>query len=389
MEKILNLLGSLPFKTYLYSHSALDLYFGPPDVPVVRAAFEGSVSDLAAEIESLRFPGRPFTDAVNRCGETIVTWKTLDSIGEITSHPADQLNLLYDVGGRRFLDPNGIYYSLRKKTIDGIDEELAVPMNGNKLERAEYCWKVIGDIAVLLSRYGYDLPSEKKVSCGLPGKDLESALMPVDAQRELLLLVLTGKNPQRGFEFLKNTRFLEYHWPELVSLDMVDHSKEYHPEGNVWEHTLETFGYRKSKDIPVSLALLLHDMGKPMAEEAEGRRFDRHAQIGGREAGRFLRRLGFSPSLKEDVVFLVENHMLPAYIPKLPPRVVERALSSPLFPRLLEVYRCDLSSTFRGPEGYYEACKAYRKYLKNKKNPFRDANGKKMMRLYVEKVSSK
>jgi poly(A) polymerase len=58
-------------------------------------------------------------------------------------------------------------------------------------------------------------------------------------------------------------------------------------------------------------------------------------------------------------------------------------MSSPHFPLLLEVFRCDLLSTFRGPEAYYEACKVYKTYLKNTKNPFRSSDGKKLLRQYV------
>jgi len=62
-------------------------------------------------------------------------------------------------------------------------------------------------------------------------------------------------------------------------------------------------------------------------------------------------------------------------------------MESDLFPGLLEVYRCDLSSTFRGPDGYYEACKVYRAFLKHRKNPFRSSDGKKVQHLreYVER----
>jgi len=58
-------------------------------------------------------------------------------------------------------------------------------------------------------------------------------------------------------------------------------------------------------------------------------------------------------------------------------------MSSQLFPLLLELHRCDLSSTYRGPDGYYRACKVYRAYLKNVRNPFRTADGKKMLKRYV------
>jgi poly(A) polymerase len=163
----------------------------------------------------------------------------------------------------------------------------------------------------------------------------------------------------------------------------VRHSKEHHPEGNVWDHTLETFAYRKTTDLSLSYSLLFHDAGKPIATPNEGRRFDRHAQIGGGIAVKFLRKLGYTEGLIKDVSFLVREHMLPAFLHELPTYRTEHVMSSHLFPLLLELYRCDLSSTYRGPDGYYRACKVYRAYLKNVRNPFRTPDGKKLLKRYV------
>jgi poly(A) polymerase len=55
-------------------------------------------------------------------------------------------------------------------------------------------------------------------------------------------------------------------------------------------------------------------------------------------------------------------------------------LESPLFPTLLELYRGDESSSFKGLDGYYESSAAYQSYLRNRRNPYpyRSADGKKM-----------
>jgi poly(A) polymerase len=167
-------------------------------------------------------------------------------------------------------------------------------------------------------------------------------------------------------------------------MSTVDHTKEHHPEGNVWRHTVEAFAYRKLRELPVSLGLLLHDSGKPYTGPRGGNAFDRHAQVGAEKSRRFLSELGFNSRVIEQVEYFVRNHMLPAYIPKLSFSRTEDVLSSPLFPDLLELYRCDVSSTFRGPDGYYAACAAYRSFLKNRRNPFRSSAGKKRLRLLVE-----
>ena len=138
---------------------------------------------------------------------------------------------------------------------------------------------------------------------------------------------------------------------------------------------METFRYRKLPDFRLSLALLLHDTGKPIAASAEGRRFDRHAELGANTAERFMRRLGFPSRLIGEVSYLVRYHMLPAALPRLPLNRSQDAVENPLFPVLLELYKCDELSTFRGPEGYYEACAAYRGYLRNCRNPLPQRRG--------------
>jgi len=166
----------------------------------------------------------------------------------------------------------------------------------------------------------------------------------------------------------------------LAAMARVDHAKEFHPEGNVWVHTLETFQYRKSADLRLSLGLLLHDVGKPLAAASGTRRFDQHAELGERAAGKFLERLDFDPPLIADVRYLVRNHMLPAVLPRLPLTRTQATLESPLFPTLLELYRCDEFSSFKGPGGYYESAAAYQSYLRHLKNPYRSADGKKLKR---------
>jgi poly(A) polymerase len=252
-------------------------------------------------------------------------------------------------------------------------------------------YQALMDAALILARYRdhgdtgpAPQPSITQILRSLA--NLNEGLPPKpEAQRLLLTGVLVSPRPDRGLELLKAAGFIREHWPELAILDDVDHSKEFHPEGNVWKHTLETFRYRKTTghnsaayDLRLSLGLLLHDMGKPLSASSGSRRFNGHAELGAWAARKFLERLGFDPSLIEDIYYLVKNHMLPAALPRLPLVRTREILESPLFPTLLELYRCDESSSFKGPDGYYESSAAYQSYLKNRRNPYRFADGKKM-----------
>jgi poly(A) polymerase len=99
-----------------------------------------------------------------------------------------------------------------------------------------------------------------------------------------------------------------------------------------------------------------------------------------RQARKFLERLGFEEPLIGDIYYLVKNHMLPAALPRLPLIRTQEIMESPLFPTLMELYRCDESSSFKGLDGYYESSAAYQTYLRNRRNPYRSADGKKLGR---------
>ena len=308
-----------------------------------------------------------------------------------------QGSLLYDISRGAFVDRKAVYYSLR-------DKSLSLPAAGlaRKSIPARSGYPVF-EAALIAARLGYE-PSEELLSAlerpdtapplsppapkgaGAPTRAStgDSSKLSAAEQRFLLTGVLTGKWTGRGLGLLKRSGFIDAHWPLLARMGGVDHAKEQHPEGNVWNHTVETFAYRKLRELPLSLGLLLHDCGKPFTGPKNGNAFDRHAQAGADKAREFLSRLGYDDEVVRKVAYFVRNHMLAAYVPRIPFHRIEDVLASPLFPELLELYRCDVSSTFRGPDGYYEACAAYRQFLKNRRNPFRSADGRKRLKLLVE-----
>lgn len=332
------------------SFTALDAYFGVPDAPLRFDLFDGDMVGLAKAVDGLSYPGLPYADASLDTDRPVLYRLSDGDLG--TAFPQTRLAAL--PGKRSFDGRRGVYESLAVKTP--IPDK-APPET------------VLFEAAALSARYGY---SPDLATLPAPPADL-----PPRYQRDLLDLVVTGSRPELGFELLRSAGFIDRYWPEVAELASVDHAKDYHPEGDAWRHTMETFGHRKAPDRILSIALLLHDTGKPDAVSNSGRRFDRHSELGERVARAFLRRLGFQAPVVEAVGYLVRYHMLPAALPRLPPSSVERVLSDPLFPVLLELYRCDELSTFRGPDGYYEACAVYKAFLKNSRNPYRDVNGKR------------
>jgi len=355
--------------------SAIDKYLGLSALPFTWAETSADIATLARFIENLRFPGVDIADAAADTPEGTCYFHCLDSDdGEKPGFSFPLLSFGYDWQTRRFHDPLGVYPLLRELKSGKSDmpenPQTAPP---HTIDR----YRLVMDASLLLARY--DLPAFTQI----PSLSPHDPLPGPELQRAFLVCLLVSPRPDRALELLKRSGFLEALWPELACLDDVDHSKEFHPEGNVWNHTLETFRHRKTAsggtfDLRLSLGLLLHDAGKPASASFGNHRFDGHAELGAKAATRFLERLEFEPSLIRDIFFLVRNHMLPAALKRLPLTRTAEIMASPLFPTLMELYRCDESSSFKGLDGYYENSAAYQAYLRNLKNPYRSADGKKM-----------
>lgn len=362
-----------PAKSYLYGLSALSEYFKTPLKGFRFSLIEGSLVDIARFTEAVDFPGVEGIDAVIAEDDNEVFFRCVDSVKEQPRHPINVFNFYYNPGRNAFIDPSDCYKDLRSRTL-----RLAAGFTDLSTEN-------ILEAAAAVSLFGLK-PDEAllKILADAAESVFEGPHPAPLVQRVYLSSVVSGRFAAAGLNMLRDFGVVEALWPELNALVGLDQAKEFHPEGDAWEHSLETLYHRKTADTDLSLALLLHDVGKPLAESEDGNRFNNHAQIGRRASERFLRRLEFPPDKTEKISFLVENHMLPAAIPSMPAYRSEKAMQNPYFPLLLEVYRCDLLSSFRDPQGYYDACKAYRRFVKNTKNPFRNADGKKLLRLYVE-----
>ena len=372
-DAILSTLCDGGYSVRLHGFSAIDKYLGLPALPFLWVQTNADITVLARLIENLRFPGVEIADAVADTLAGSCYFRCMDSDEQETAVSLPLLSFSYDWQTRRFQDPLDMYPLLKQLKTGSSNVDKYPP----EYTAAYATPRTLLETALVAARY--DLPSAPVLSA-----PVLSASLPPELQRVFLSSLLVSHWPDRGLELLKRSRLLEALWPELASFEEVDHSKEYHPEGNGWNHTLETFRHRKpvrnggAFDLRLSLGLLLHDAGKPISASSGNHRFEGHAELGAKAAVRFLERLQFDPALIRDIFFLVRNHMLPAALKRLPLTKTAEIMASPLFPTLMELYRCDESSSFKGLDGFYENSAAYQAYLKNSKNPYRHADGKKI-----------
>jgi poly(A) polymerase len=183
--------------------------------------------------------------------------------------------------------------------------------------------------------------------------------------REELVKILTGADPRGGIVLLDECGLLEPILPELGAMKGCTQPPQFHPEGDVWTHTMMMLGSmrERSDDVsaPLALAVLLHDVGKPPTRSVSDRiRFNGHDAQGARMAEQILRRLRCSRGLIRDVVDLVGQHMRFMVVDQMRPSRRERWLRDPLFPLHLELHALDCLASHGGLDKYQFAAEALR-----------------------------
>ena len=171
--------------------------------------------------------------------------------------------------------------------------------------------------------------------------------------RDEISRILTEGGARRGFELLDSTGLLTQILPEIAAMKGVAQPPEYHPEGDVWTHTLLMLGAMKTPALTLALGVLLHDVGKPPTFRiAERIRFDGHAEVGARMAVSILSRLRYSSDDIAQVESLVANHLRFKDVPNMRQSTLKRFLRMDRFGEHLELHRLDCISSHRRLENY-------------------------------------
>src|SRR5947209_871065 len=168
--------------------------------------------------------------------------------------------------------------------------------------------------------------------------------------RDEILKMLTEGRARRAFELLDETGLLEQVLPEIKRMQGVQQPPQFHPEGDVWVHTLLLLqGLQPHCSKTLALGVLLHDVGKPPTFRiAPDRiRFDQHAEVGTRMAEEICRRFRLSNDETDQVCRLVANHMRFGDVQRMKTSTLKRFLRLPRFDEHLELHRLDCLSSHR------------------------------------------
>lgn len=180
--------------------------------------------------------------------------------------------------------------------------------------------------------------------------------------RDELSRLLTGGGARRGLELMEESGLLAVVLPEVQALRGIRQPPAFHPEGDVWEHTLRMIDLlprpKGEADLRLSWAALLHDAGKALtrSEDADGVHFYGHVRKGEEIAEAILRRLRFSRESTEVILALVRGHMLFMNVQEMRPNRLKRFLRQPDFDLHLELHRIDCLGS-HGLLDHYEFCR--------------------------------
>jgi poly(A) polymerase len=170
--------------------------------------------------------------------------------------------------------------------------------------------------------------------------------------RDELTRILTEGGARRGFELLYQLGLLARILPEVVRLRGVAQPPEFHPEGDVWVHTMLLLEKLPAGcSATLAWGALLHDIGKPATYQppnpaiaGDRIRFNGHVEVGVRIAEDVLNRLKFSNEEKAQILALIKNHMRFGDIRQMKQSTLKRFLRLAQFDEHLELHRLDASS---------------------------------------------
>jgi poly(A) polymerase len=173
--------------------------------------------------------------------------------------------------------------------------------------------------------------------------------------RDEILKMLSEGRARQAFELLDQTGLLEQVLPEVKRMQGVEQPPQFHPEGDVWVHTLMLLeGLPAGVSRTLALGALLHDVGKPptFRRAADRIRFDQHDEIGTTMAAEICRRFRLSNEETEQVCALVANHMRFGNVKRMKTSTLKRFFRLPRFEEHLELHRLDCMGSHRGLELY-------------------------------------
>jgi len=174
--------------------------------------------------------------------------------------------------------------------------------------------------------------------------------------REELLKIFLSSNRVRGWDLLDQSGLLRTILPEIDAMKGCLQPEQFHPEGDVFQHTRLMLGLLPEEvSAPLVLSVLFHDVAKPVTATVDetGRiRFNDHDRIGAAMTESIMERLRFSRAEIDAAVEMVRQHMVFKDVPRMRVAKLKRFMARPTFEEELELHRVDCASSHRMMDNY-------------------------------------
>ena len=265
--------------------------------------------------------------------------------------------------------------------LDGTGNAAAATLDyvGGRDDLAAHTLRAIGDASLRFAedklrmlrgvRFAarLELEMEPRTMAAIRACAPEIGQVSCERIRDELTLMLTEGHARRAFELLDTTGLLAEVLPEAAQMKGVRQSPQFHPEGDVWTHTMLLLE-KLQAGVPPTLAwgALLHDIGKPAtyqppnpAVPGDRIRFNGHVEVGVRMTEAIAARLRFSNEDAAQMVALVKNHMRFGDVKQMRESTLKRFLRLPRFEEHLALHWMDCMSTHGDLELYEFAKRRY------------------------------
>ncbi|OHB42573.1 MAG: hypothetical protein A2Y11_04585 [Planctomycetes bacterium GWC2_39_26] len=243
--------------------------------------------------------------------------------------------LLYDPIKNEMLD----YVSGREDISKGIIRTI-----GNPIERFTEDKLRMIRAARFACRFNFPIHEETRQAIIKLARQIH--VVSAERIREELEKILTSPNPHIGIRLLDEFHLLQEILPEVSGMKGVRQPENFHPEGDVFVHTLLCLSKMKNPSWTLAMGLLLHDIGKTVTfEESDRIRFNLHEKVGADMAANICNRLKTSNVEKERIVWLVQKHLYFKDAQKMRLSKLKRLFASDGYPELAELCRIDALSS--------------------------------------------
>lgn len=358
---IVETLTDAGYDTWFVGGCVRDMLQGkiPHDIDIATAA---KPEEILKIFKRARGEGELFGSARVMQGDSefeVTTFREDDEASDGRHPEAVTFGTREQDGKRRDFTVNALYFN-------PISSELYDPFEGEK-DLKEKLIRFIGKPAVRIKHDALRLLRAVRFRALLDGqyhpetfaalREQVSVIDVLSGERILTELskMLLGPHPERAFEDLWEIGALKRLIPELDACKGIPQPKDYHHEGDVWDHTLQCLkNFQPEHGIDVRIAALFHDSGKAETFSIKERiRFDHHASISGDIVNKALKRLQMNKKTIEKIDWLVRHHMSMTFLEMTDDRKAHW-YHHPWFSELLQLFWLDIAGTTPSDYSFYE-----------------------------------